>query len=107
MAVVLSNNNDRRVHGVTSGVKQRTDDNLDDRIATFRAQINNKYVYRIPLRYICGIGKINFPTKIGMKISLTLETVMKKLFETKKSLVTGTGQSQTVGTPGILDSEII
>ena len=32
-----------------------------------------------------------------MKIRLTMETDMKKLFELKKSLVSGTGNSQTVG----------
>ena len=101
-AVVLSGNNDRRVHGATNDNTQRTDDNLDDRISKFVTQIKDKFVYRIPLRYICDIGKINFPTKIDMKIRLTLETDMKKLFETKKSLVTANSGTTTVGTPGCL-----
>ena len=79
--VVLTGTNDRGVHGVTNDATQRTDNNSDDRIAKFRTQIQNKYVYRIPIRYICDLGKINFPTKIDMKIRLTLETDMKKLFE--------------------------
>ena len=41
-------------------------------------------MYRIPLKYIYDIGKLNFPTKIDMKIRLTLETDMKKLFESDK-----------------------
>ena len=83
-AVVLSGNNDRRVHGVSNDNTQRTDDNLDDRISKFATQIKDKFVYRIPLRYICDIGKTNFQTKVDMKIRLTLETDMKKLFESKK-----------------------
>ena len=83
-AVVLSGNNDRRIHGVTNEVTQRTDDNLDDRISKFATQIKDKFVYRIPLRYICNIGKINFPTKIDMKIRLTLETDIKYYLKQKK-----------------------
>ena len=107
----MTNNNDRRVHGVTIDNTQRTDDNLDDRVAKFATQIKGKYFYRIPLRYICNIGKINFPTKIDMKIRFTLETDTKKLFESKKSLATTTGSGNssrtTIGTPGLSDAEII
>ena len=106
-AVVLSRNNDRRVHGVSNDNTQRTDDNLYDRIAKFATQIKDKFVYRIPLRYICDIGKINFPTKIDMKIRLMLETDMKKLFESKESLVKTTGGTTTVGTPGVPDAQIV
>ena len=63
-AVVLTGNNDRRVHGSTTDNTQRTDSNLDDRIAKFTTQIKDKFVYRIPLRYICDIGKINFQQKL-------------------------------------------
>ena len=85
-AIVLSRNNDRRVHGQKNDNTQRADDNLDDRISTFATQIKDKYVYRIPVRYISDIRNINFPTKIDMKIRLTPEADMKKLFETKKAL---------------------
>ena len=50
-------------------------------------QIDSKYVYRIPLKYFCDLGKINFPTKIDLKIHCTLETEMKKLFESKKKVM--------------------
>ena len=33
------------------------------------------------------MGKVNFPTKIDMKIRFTLETDMKKLFELDKNLM--------------------
>ena len=46
-------------------------------------------VYRIPLRYFCNIGKINFPTKIDYRIKLFLEANMNKLFESKKLLAAG------------------
>ena len=75
------NGKDRRVHSLTINTAERTDNNLDDRTAKFANQIKNKYVYRIPLKYICDIGKINFPQKIDTKICLTSETDMKKLFE--------------------------
>ena len=75
----------------------RSDGNFRDREAKFRNQLEDKYVYRIPLKYICDIGKINFPTKIDMKIRLTLKTDMKKLFESNKNLMGNpkTGKSAT------------
>ena len=76
-ALVVSN---QVIHNVT-----RSDGNFQDREAKSRNQLKNKYVYRIPLKYICDIGKINFPTKIDMKIRLTLETDMEKLFESDKN----------------------
>ena len=50
----------------------RTDDNLEDREDKFAAQIDSKYVYRIPLKYLCHLGKINFPAKIDLKIRCML-----------------------------------
>ena len=63
----------------------RSDGNFRDREAKFRNQLKDKYVHRIPLKYICDIGKMNFPTKIDMKKRLTLEIDMKKLFESDKN----------------------
>ena len=60
--------------------------NIDERISLFQDQISEEYVYRIPLRYLSDIGKINFPTKIDHRIKLFLETDMNKLFESKKVL---------------------
>ena len=64
--------------------------NIDDGISRFREILKNEHVYRIPLRYFTGLGKINFPTKIDYRIKLHLETEMKKLFESRKVLVAGT-----------------
>ena len=85
-------NLDRRFHGMVKDASNRvihnvvrSDGNFRDREAKFRSQLKDKHVYRIPLKYICDIGKIKFPTKIDMKIRLTLETDMKKLFESDKN----------------------
>ena len=64
--------------------KQVTDENLDERIEKFGVQVDDKYVYRTPLKYCCDLGKINFPTKIDLKIRCTIETEVRKLFESKK-----------------------
>ena len=44
-------------------------------------------MYRIPLKYICDLGKMNFPAKIDLKIRCTLQTEMKNLFESKTRLL--------------------
>ena len=63
--------------------------NIDDHIAKFKDIIKNEHVYRIPLRYFTDLGKINFPTKIDYRIKLHLEKEMKRLFESRKDLATG------------------
>ena len=71
-----------------------TDANIDNRITKFVDAVNNEKVYRIPLRYFCNLGKINYPVKINLKITCLLET---DIFELKK-------KSAVVGTP---DAKII
>ena len=44
--------------------------NIDQRIALFQNQLKNEFVHRVPLRYLCDIGKIHFPTKIDYRIKL-------------------------------------
>lgn len=77
MAVIYSVNSDRRSHSNDDATK-RANDNMKDREDKFPVQIDSKYVYRTPLKYFCDLGKINFPTKIDLKIHCTLETEMKK-----------------------------
>ena len=105
-SAVLPNNLDRRLHcGLTAAKSSKpsvaADANFRDREAKFRNQLKNKYVYRVPLKYICNLGKINFPTKIGMKIRLTLEADMKKLFESDANLNSGlkSGKSSSLTDP--------
>ena len=92
--------NNRVIHNVV-----RSDENVRDREAKFRSQLRDKYVYRIPLKYICDIGKINFPTKIDMKIRLTLETDMKKLLESDKNLMGNPKSGKTANSTNPNDYE--
>ena len=121
-SAVLPNNLDRRLHYGLTAVKSSkpsvaADANFRDREAKFRNQLKNKYEYRVPLKYICDLGKINFSTKIGMKIRLTLEADMKKLFESDANLNSGlkSGKSSSstdptdynIAVPGIPDAQIV
>ena len=81
--VIIPGNEDRRSHKNDNDAL-RTDSNIEDRQDKFANQIDSKCVYRIPLQYICDLGKIIFPTKIDLKIRCTLQTNMKQLFESKK-----------------------
>ena len=84
---------DRRIHnGFASSANagkgnDAKDLNIDDRITKFQDQLKDKYVYRFPLRYFTGLGKLNFPVKIDFRIKCHLETEMKRLFESRKVLV--------------------
>ena len=49
--VIFPGNEDRRSHN-NDNEAFRTDDNLEDREDKFVAQLDSKYVYRIPLREI-------------------------------------------------------
>ena len=51
--------------------------------------MKNEHVYRIPLKYFKDLGKINFSLKIDFSIKCQLQTDMKRLFESKKVLATG------------------
>ena len=87
---------------ITEKKKNHSKDlNIDERISLFHDQIADEYIYRIPLRYLSDIGKINFPTKIDYRIKLFLETDMNKLFESRKVLA-----STTTAAPSA-DAEII
>ena len=74
--VIIRGFDDRRIHNTDNKVS-RTDDSLEDRQDKFDPQIDAKYVYRVPLKYFCDLGKINFPTKIDLKIRCTLQMEMK------------------------------
>ena len=65
--VVIPYNLDRRFHRTVKDTNNRvihnvirSDGNFRDREAKFRSQLKDKYVYRIPLKYICDIGKNKF-----------------------------------------------
>ena len=81
--VIIPDNEDRRSQN-NENEAFRTDANIEDGEDKFSNQIDSKYVYRIPLKYLCDLGKINFPTKIDLKICCMLQTNMKQLFECGK-----------------------
>ena len=81
--VIYPANSNRRSHNIDDTTK-RTDNNIEDREDKSAVQIDSKYMYRMPLKYFSGLGKINFPTKIDLKICCTLETEIEKLFALKK-----------------------
>ena len=66
-SVIIPGNEDRRSHN-NNNEAFRIDDNLEDREDKFAAQIGSKYLYRIPLKYFCNMGEINFPIKTDLKI---------------------------------------
>ena len=52
--------------------------NIDKRISLFQNQLKNEFVYRIHLRYLCNIRKINFPTKIDYRNNKILDNILKQ-----------------------------
>ena len=94
--VSYTGNIDRRLNNSDTPA-DITDDNIDNRITKFVDVINNEKVYRIPLRYFCNLGKIDYPVKINLKITCLLETNIKNLFELKKkSAVAGTPDAKII-----------
>ena len=67
-------NINRRTHNGNT-LRDIIDDNIDDRIDKFTNVINTSRMYRIPLRYFCDLGKINFPVKINFEIRCNLEKI--------------------------------
>ena len=64
----------------------RSDPNLTYRIANLKSHLFKKWVYKIPLLYLCDLGKVNFAITTNTKIVLTLERNMNKLFESNKKV---------------------
>ena len=76
-----------------------TDLYIGQRINDFQDMLKSEHIYRVPLRYFCDIGKINFPLKVDFKIKCHLETDMKNLFESKKKVtVIGAPDTQIIFT---------
>ena len=60
--------NDRRNHIAAAASNSNNDNNIDDRIATFNADnaLSGKNVFRIPLKYLVGIGLVDLPTAFNV-----------------------------------------
>ena len=83
--VYLKKDADRRPNNDNSDAK-RTDPNLTHRLAQLRNYSFQKHIYRIPLSLICDLGLVNFSFKTDLRIILTLERNMNKLFESNKKV---------------------
>ena len=83
--VYNQNDMDRRSYNSATD-KDRTDPNLDYRLANLKDFIFKKNVYRIPLTLISDLGKCNFTVKTGTKFIITLERNINKLFESNKKV---------------------
>ena len=82
----------------------RTDDNIDERIQKFQNQLKTDYFYRIPLKYICNLGKVNQPIRFNTKWRITFEQDMQRLFEANTNLGAAAGLPNTVDAKIILKS---
>ena len=82
----------------------RTDDNIDERIQKFQNQLKTDYFYRIPLKYICNLGKVNQPIRFNTKWRITFEQDMQRLFETNTNLGAAAGLPDTIDAKIILKS---
>ena len=83
--VCLTGNNTRRPNNDATDAN-RTDPNLTYRVKELKAHLFQQWVYKIPLLYLCDLGKVHFAVNINTKIVLTLERNMNKLFECTKKL---------------------
>ena len=83
--VYITNDNDRRANNATTDAA-RTDPNLNLRIKTFADVLSAETVYRIPLLYLCDLGKVNFSVNTDTRITITLQGNLNKLFESNKKV---------------------
>ena len=83
--VYLTGNNTRRLNN-DNDFADRTDPNLTYRLKEFKNHLFKQWVYKIPLLYLCDLGKVNFAVNTNTKIVLTLERNMNKLFESNKKV---------------------
>lgn len=61
-----------------------------DKIDKFTNLINQQNTCRVPLKFLTNIGLVNHPIKFDTKIICTLETDLKKVFESNKQVATVT-----------------
>ena len=85
--VYLKKKIDRRPHN-DNDYADRTDPNLTYRIAQLKNYIFQKHIYRIPLGSIVDLGLVNFAFKTDLRIVITLERNLNKLFESNKKVTT-------------------
>ena len=104
--VKLPTGEDRRKNHAAAGgdADERTDDNLDERIQKFHDQLEDTFYYRIPLKYICGLGFVNQPVKFNTKWKIIFESDMSRLFESNANLAAGVAYPDEPDAKIILES---
>ena len=104
--VKLPAGEDRRKNHTAEGgdADERTDDNLDERIQKFHDQLEDTFYYRIPLKYICGLGFVNQPVKFNTKWKIIFESDMSRLFESNANLAAGAAYPDEPDAKIILES---
>ena len=83
--VVITNDNDRRDEDANVAA-DRSDPNLTARIKEFAPILKTETVYRIPLLYLCELGKVNFSINTDTRFIITLQGNLNKLFESNKKV---------------------
>ena len=85
--VYLAKGTERRPNNDADDNKQ-SDPNLTYRLKELTNYIFQKYIYRIPLSMIVDLGLVNFSFKTDLKVIITLERNLNKLFESNKKAET-------------------
>ena len=83
--VYLAKGTERRPNN-DSDDDNRSDTNLTYRLAQLKNYIFQKHIYRISLSLIVDLGLVNFLLKTDLKIIITLERKLNKLFESNKKV---------------------
>ena len=78
------NAEDKNEKATAKAIEERSDFNLIYRLKTFKTTIDSEKVYRIPLLYLCELGKVNFSINTDTRINIILERNLNKLFESNK-----------------------
>ena len=78
------NAEDKNEKATLKAAEDRSDPNLTYRVKTFRNTLASEKHYRIPLLYICELGKINFSISTDTRFNIILERNLNKLFESNK-----------------------
>ena len=83
--VVLTSNKDRRLNN-HNDQDNRSDYNLDDRIAKFHDLIGTTNVYRIPLRFLVDLELVSFLIKFDTKFVFSFKQNLSKRSELRRDL---------------------
>ena len=80
----LKNVQDKNEKATAKAIEDRSDFNLIYRLKNFRNTLSAEKVYRIPLLYLCELGKVNFSVSTDTRINIILQRNLNKLFESNK-----------------------